>query len=302
MSDIFFNYDGIKWEIFCERMMRHHYTQPYFTSVPATDRGDCGLEFFTRDGSIFQCYFPDPKYSMSEYKKHVQTKIRTDLKKLKTYENQIHDFLDDIVIKQWVLLIPNNKTKDLITYCNTKKREIIKENIAFIDNDNFTVKIETAESYPSSKNFALKYSDELIHINTKEINENILSDFKDSTFEKNIKRKSNYISKKPEIFSKNMTAKYLNITTYLEELRFTFPDTYQEIEECGRTLLSKMQDMIEIEEIEPDNKFIQAVKTQNEIQINSLFGTIISKYNRDELPYGLISKWIAECNMDFYDE
>ncbi|WP_445661004.1 hypothetical protein [Acinetobacter sp. F16] len=302
MSDIFFNYDGIKWEIFCERMMRHHYTQPYFTSVPATDRGDCGLEFFTRDGSIFQCYFPDPKYSMSEYKKHVQTKIRTDLKKLKTYENQIHDFLDDIVIKQWVLLIPNNKTKDLITYCNTKKREIIKENIAFIDNDNFTVKIETAESYPSSKNFALKYSDELIHINTKEINENILSDFKDSTFEKNIKRKSNYISKKPEIFSKNMTSKYLNITTYLEELRFTFPDTYQEIEECGRTLLSKMQDMIEIEEIEPDNKFIQAVKTQNEIQINSLFGTIISKYNRDELPYGLISKWIAECNMDFYDE
>lgn len=302
MSDIFFNYDGTKWEIFCEKMIRHHYTQPYFTSVPATDRGDCGLEFFTRDGSIFQCYFPDPKYSMSEYKKHVQTKIRTDLKKLKTYENQINNFLDDIVIKQWVLLIPNNKTKDLITYCNTKKREILKENIVFIDKDNFTVKIETAESYPSSKHFALKYSDELIHINTKEINEDILLDFKDSIFEKNIKRKSNYVSKKPEIFSKNMIGKYLNITTYLDELRFTFPDTYQEIEECGRMLLSKMQDMIEIEELEPNNKFIQAVKAQNEIQINSLFGTIISKYNRDELPYGLISKWIAECNMDFYDE
>jgi len=302
MSDIFFNYDGKSWEIFCEKMMRHHYSAPYFTSVPAGDRGDCGLEFFTRDGSIFQCYFPDPKYSMSEYKTKVQNKIRTDLKKLKTYESQIHGFLDDIIIKQWVLLIPDNRTKDLITYCNTKKRETIKQNIAFIDNKNFSVKIETADSYPSSKNFALKYSDELIHINSGESNEDSLLNFKDSIFEKNIKRKSNHISKKPEVFSRNMTEKYLNITTYLEKLRFSFPDIYQDIEECGRMLLSKMQDMIEIEELEPDNKFIQAVKVQNELEINNLFGQIISKYNRDELPYGLIAKWFAECNMDFYDE
>lgn len=302
MSDIFFNYNGDKWEIFCERMIRHHYSQQYFTSVPAADRGDCGLEFFTRDGSIFQCYFPDPKYSMSEYKTHVQNKIRTDLKKLKKYETQIKEFLDDIIIQQWVLLIPENKTKELIKYCNSKKRETIKEEISFIDKDNFTVKIETADSYPSSKNYALKYSDELIHIESKEIDPSSIFNFKDSIFEKNIKRKSGYISKKPDIFSRNMTEKYLNTTTYLEKLRFTFPDTYQEIEECGRMLLSKMQDMIEIEELEPNINFIQAVKAQNEIEIDKLFGAIISNLNRNELPYGFISKWIAECNMDFYDE
>ncbi|BAP37763.1 hypothetical protein AS4_28230 [Acinetobacter guillouiae] len=302
MSDIFFNYNGNKWEVFCERMMRHHYTQQYFTSVPANDRGDCGLEFFTRDGSIFQCYFPDPTYSMSDYKTHVQTKIRTDLKKLKKYENQIQEFLDDIIIQQWVLLIPENKTKDLIKYCNTKKRETIKADISFIDKENFTVKIETADSYPSSKKFALKYSDELIHIDSNLNIQNSISSFKDSIFEKNIKRKSSFISRKPDVFSRNMTEKYLNISNYLEKLRFSFPDTYQEIEECGRMLLSKMQDMIEIEELEPNINFIQAVKSQNEFEIDKLFGEIISNFNKNELPYGFISKWIAECNMDFYDE
>lgn len=302
MDDIFFNYDGTSWENFCERMMRHYFTPQYFTSVPAEDRGDCGLEFFTREGSIFQCYFPDPSYSMKEYKTHVQKKIRTDLKKLKEHEAQIQGFLDDIVIKQWVLLIPKNRTKDLITYCNTKKRETIKENISYIDNDNFTVKIETADSYPSSKEFALKYSSDLIHINPEKPTEESLANFKDSIFEKNIKRKSVHVSKKTEVFSRNMTEKYLNITTYLEQLRFSFPDTYQDIEECNRMLLSKMQDLIEIEELELDNNFIQTVKKQNENEINNLFSEIISRYNREELPYGLISKWFAECNMDFYNE
>ncbi|MEN8389928.1 hypothetical protein ABFP25_01975 [Acinetobacter indicus] len=302
MDDIFFNYDGTSWENFCERMMRHYFTPQYFTSVPAEDRGDCGLEFFTREGSIFQCYFPDPSYSMREYKTHVQKKIRTDLKKLKKHEAQIQGFLDDVVIKQWVLLIPKNRTKDLITYCNTKKRETIKENISYIDNDNFTVKIETADSYPSSKEFALKYSSDLIHINPEKPTEESLANFKDSIFEKNIKRKSVHVSKKTEVFSRNMTEKYLNITTYLEQLRFSFPDTYQDIEECNRMLLSKMQDLIEIEELELDNNFIQTVKKQNENEINNLFSEIISRYNREELPYGLISKWFAECNMDFYNE
>ncbi|RZG79986.1 hypothetical protein EXE06_17225 [Acinetobacter pittii] len=299
MSDIFFNFDGTKWEKFCEKMMRHHYTQPYFTSVPADDRGDCGLEFFTRDGSIFQCYFPDPQYSMAEYKKHVQKKIRTDIMKLKKYEPEIKKFLDDIVIKQWVLLLPENRTKDMISYCNTYKKKILLEKVSYIHPVDFTVKIETADSYPSSKSYALKYGDELINLPFKPIDESLLNNFKDSSFEKNIARKSKFISNKPENFANSMTNKYLKITNYLEDLRFNYPDTYQEIEECGRILLGKMQDLIDIEGMNPDVRFITAVRDQNEKDITEIFSTIISKFNRSELSYGYIAKWIAECNMDF---
>lgn len=299
MSDIFFSFDGIKWESFCEKMMRHYYTQPYFTSVPAADRGDCGLEFFTKDGSIFQCYFPDPQYSMADYKKHVQNKIRTDIGKLQKYEAEIKKILDDIVIKQWVLLLPKNRTKELIPYCNTYKNKVLKFNLSFIDPIDFTVKIETADSYPASKKYALKYGDELINLPFKKIEEVDLHYFKDSYFEKNIFRKSSFISNKPESFASSMTSKYLKITNYLEDLRFSYPDTYQDIEECGRMLLGKMQDMIDIEGIDPDLKFIKAVRDQNEIEITEIFSSIISKFNRSELSYGYIAKWIAECNMDF---
>lgn len=299
MSDIFFNFDGTKWEKFCEKMMRHHYTQPYFTAVPADDRGDCGLEFFTKDGSIFQCYFPDPQYSMAEYKKHVQAKIRTDINKLKIYESEIKKFLDDIIIKQWVLLLPENRTKELISYCNTYKKKVLEANISYIHPADFTVKIETADSYPASKTYALKYGDELINLPFKKIEEIELNTFKDSSFERNISRKSGFISDKPENFANSMTSKYLKITSYLEDLRFNYPDTYQDIEECGRMLLGKMKDLIDIEGMDPDVKFIKAVRDQNEREITEIFSSIISKFNRSELSYGYIAKWIAECNMDF---
>lgn len=299
MNNIFVDYDGTRWEKFCEIMMRHYYTQQFFTSVPAGDRGDCGLEFFTKDGSIFQCYCPDSQYSMAEYKKHVQTKIREDLKKLKKYENEIEILLDGIVIKQWVLLLPENKSKELIKYCNTHKNNVKKQNVSYINNNLFDVKIETADSYPSSKIHALRYSQDHIHIPFKDVLESDLDNFKQSTFEENIHRKSNIISPKPVVFSNSMIKKYLKMVTYLDDLRYNYPDTFQEVEECGRMLLSCMQELVEIEGMNTDIDFIKKVKEKNEIEINNIFHNVISRNNLSELSYGFISKWIAECYMDF---
>lgn len=75
------------WEGFCARMLRHHYGANNFWEVPDADRGDLGLEFFTIDGTIFQCYYPDKNAYMAAYKKKVQNKIGDDLKKLKKKRN-----------------------------------------------------------------------------------------------------------------------------------------------------------------------------------------------------------------------
>lgn len=47
-----------EWEAFCEKMLRFHYGQANFWSVPDQDSGDFGIEFYTADGTIFQCYYP----------------------------------------------------------------------------------------------------------------------------------------------------------------------------------------------------------------------------------------------------
>lgn len=117
-----------EWEKFCARMLRYHYGVNNFWAVPDTDQGDLGLEFFIIDGTLYQCYYPDKNADMAAYKKKVQKKIRDDLQKLKTNEVEIAKMLDGIVdkVRRWVLLIPEMKSKELIKYCNTKKKELLQ--------------------------------------------------------------------------------------------------------------------------------------------------------------------------------
>ncbi|MDD9320605.1 hypothetical protein M0O54_10820 [Acinetobacter lactucae] len=298
----FLDYDGNQWEKFCEIVIRSHYTQRYFTNVPADDQGDCGIEFFTAEGSIFQCYFPDIKFSMAEFKDHVQTKIRNDLKKLSTYEEKIASWLDGVKVHQWVLLVPEKRSKELITYCNKYKKITVEKNLAFIDKDNFQVKIETPHSYPEAFKYALKYQDSSIHVPIKTPEHSDFINLQETKLDQNILRKSNIISPTPDKFAKNMTTKYLSMLSFLDELRTNYPDTYYQVEECGRVLLEKMHDLVDIEGLNPDIDFIKTVKLQNEQEIQLTFNEILSRTNLSQLSYGYISKWIAECNMDFINE
>ena len=113
MSTFIENLSPKEWEAFCAIMLRHHYTQKNFWEVPDEDQGDLGLEFYTIDGTLFQCYYPDLNTDMTTYKKKIQSKIREDLKKLEVNEKEIKALLDEIIINQWILLIPKMKSKDL---------------------------------------------------------------------------------------------------------------------------------------------------------------------------------------------
>ena len=183
-----------EWEEFCARMLRYHYGANNFWEVPDEDQGDLGLEFFTIDGTLFQCYYPDKNADMASYKKKVQKKIREDLKKLKTNEGDIEKILDGIVVKvkRWVLLIPEMKSKDLIKYCNTKKKELLKDPPGFIGTNEFQVKIDTSASYPDGELFAKQVHAKTVDIPLMEVTdtEKAVWQERNTQFSSNIERKS----------------------------------------------------------------------------------------------------------------
>src|SRR5690606_22626465 len=108
----------------------------------------------------------DKNADMAAYKKKVQKKIRDDLKKLKTNEEEILKLIDGAVlkVKRWILLVPEMKSKDLIKYCNAKKKELLKSPPDFIDVEDFQVKIDTSDCYPDGALFAKQ-----IHAKTVDI-------------------------------------------------------------------------------------------------------------------------------------
>lgn len=295
-----FNLSPEEWQKFCEVMLRQHYGQQYFWPVPDTDRGDCGIEFFTTCGKLYQCYCPENNINIAEYKKRVQSKITKDLKKLKTYELMIGKMLDSIKINQWILLTPENKSKDLIVHCHKKKNEVILKNLPFIDNNNFSVKLETAESYPAAQLFAKSVQPKPVNITIPNISELATSTWLQGNvkFSSNIERKSiKLMGAGAEQFKRRVVSKYIQIESFTDKLRQEYPDLYNLIEDTARAQLAEMRDIAAFEESH-NREFVEKVRDMNKSAF-AKHASFFCDENLQSLDFGYLSKWITECYMDF---
>jgi hypothetical protein len=292
-----------EWEAFCAIMLRYHYQTKNFWEVPDQDKGDLGLEFFAIDGTLFQCYCPDQYTDMAGYKKKIQKKIRDDLKKLKKYESQIAQLLDDIKATQWVLIVPELKSKDLIAYCSKKRKELLNEGLSFVDADSFGVKIETASSYPDGEFFAKNVYPKAINIPLAVVSAEVKAAWqKDhSEFSGNIVRKSNALmGDESQTFQDRVVTKYIQIERFLDQLREDHPDLHELVEDSARAQLEKMKDDVLFQD-SLDKHFVKGVVDSNSAAF-SKHSKFMSEKNMQSLSFGYLSKWLAECFMDFTNE
>jgi hypothetical protein len=292
-----------EWEEFCAIMLRYHYTAKNFWEVPDEDQGDLGLEFFTIDGTLYQCYYPDLNVDMATYKRKIQRKITEDLNKLEKYASEIVVLLDDIRVKQWVLIIPKLKSKELISHCNKKKKELLKKNLPFIDSNVFQVKIETSASFPEGELFAKNIHCKAIDIPLAEVTATDKKIWQqgNSEFSANIVRKSNaLIGNNSSEFQDRVVTKYIQIEKFLDQLRENHPDLHDLIEDSARAQLENMKDESLLQE-NLSKEFVKIIVKSNS-EAFSKHSKFMSDKNIQSLSFGYLSKWLAECYMDFKDE
>ena len=207
--------------------------------------------------------------------------------------------IDDVTVHQWVLLTPEFKSKDLIGYCNTKKREVIKENISYIKNDNFLVKVETADSYPDGKLYAQGVYNKAIDIPLLSISEVERDAWKEGNteFSENVIRKSvTLMGGSSEGFQDEVFTKYIQIEKFLDQLREEHPDLYEMIEDTARAQLENMREDAFFSS--KDKGFVKSIVDGNKSAF-SKHSEFMSEKNVQSLSFGYLSKWLAQCYMDF---
>ena len=303
MNEYIKNLDPKEWEKFCGIILRYVFTAKNIWYVPDRDKGDLGIEFYSADGTIFQCYYPELNIDTSIYKNKVKKKIRKDLKKLITNKCDIEELLDGIKIKRWVLFLPELWSKDLIKYCGQQKKNIIEASLPYIDNTIFNVKIETPESYPDGTLFAQSIYGKKIDIPLTEISEkdNKIWQKDNTKFALNIKRKSDaIIGEKSDQFKDRVVKRYIQVEEFLGHLRYEHPDIHELIEDSARAQLEKMSDDASMQDTF-DNSFIKKIIKNNE-KAFSKHSEYLSDTNEGSLPMGYVSKWLAECYMDFKND
>lgn len=290
--------DGDEWEGFCERMLRHEFTWKNFETVPHKDRGDHGIEFFTKCGVIFQCYFPDPTYSMADYKKHVQKKINDDLKKLTKYETEIKKMLGDIVITEWVLVIPEVKSKDLIKYCKKKEKSLPK--LSFFSIDGISVKIESDDSFPSGSLYSRTFIGEEINIPLEDVETADAEAWKNSNsaFYDNICRKTLKVTETGvEHLRTELIKNYLILEELMDAYRDQFPDLHTDIKNIALANLQTVKNNNLFRKQEPQEALSSLLQLNRDGL--SKIEQRISLQNNEAFSSGFIASWLAECKMEF---
>jgi hypothetical protein len=84
--------------------------------VPDRVKGDAGVEFFTTDGVLYQCYAPEEVADVAKASSAMKSKGSRDLSKLRINSTVLEGILQHIRCRRWILLCPFLDDKDVVAF------------------------------------------------------------------------------------------------------------------------------------------------------------------------------------------
>src|SRR6516162_116620 len=125
-------WDGDGWQAFALRLVQLRHKPQNVQIVPDRVQGDAGIEFFSTDGCLYQCYAPQEVSDVAKAASAMKEKARRDLRKLITYKEIISGILQTVRAERWILLCPFLDDKAIVAYVRSKGVELQNNNLPFI--------------------------------------------------------------------------------------------------------------------------------------------------------------------------
>jgi hypothetical protein len=138
---------GEAFEEFCLNLLRRRYRPEQLVHLPAKAEGDYGIEAFTKDGLVYQCYSDRDSLSLRDRTTKQKRKLYDDTVKLRTYVAKLEKVLDGLMIGGYIFLVPQFDSVELVAYAVTRAEAVRGFGLSFIAND-FSISIKEPKDYP----------------------------------------------------------------------------------------------------------------------------------------------------------
>ncbi len=303
---------GDKWENLCNSCYRIRYQENGYMEIPAAHKGDGGIEGFTSNGIVYQCYCPEKEYSDDQLYEHMRTKMTNDTKKLIKSEYAITlKKLGIKDIREWHFVVPEYKDKRIIEHAVKRKKVVLdykdknKEQCDFINKD-FNIIIKVAEDFKIELSRVLRTGMDvkldLTVLRNKKVDWTNCNSDKVNNVKRKVRAVMNNIDEDDQDFIDVVNTymeSYVVGMELMEKLRISQNDIYEQI--------------ISIEESYKKEMSIRTKMNTDSSMNGELFREIISEFEsvlKEELTYlsstsirelklDLISGWLADCSMQF---
>ncbi|MFE0022297.1 hypothetical protein [Amycolatopsis sp. NPDC059021] len=155
LSDIPALDPGDAFEEQCWGLLRRKYKVEEIQYLPADMGGDCGIEGYSTDGVVYQCYADRDSLSLRARTDKQKDKLYTDTEKLRKYKDRLLSVLDGLKVKHYFLMVPEFHAVELVAYANKRAKTVREYNLPFID-EKFAIRIKTPKDYPAELSAALR--------------------------------------------------------------------------------------------------------------------------------------------------
>ncbi len=124
---------GDDWQDWANKLLCCHYGPTEYQTIPDGDRGDAGLEGFTRtEGHAYQAYGCEEPVSRKERFEKQRDKMTQDINKFINNRTTLQRLLGTVKVTRWALLVPHYDSKEIVSHASSKTTEVRGHNLPYV--------------------------------------------------------------------------------------------------------------------------------------------------------------------------
>lgn len=124
---------GEEWQNWANKILAVHYGPTEYQQIPDHDRGDAGLEGFTRtNGHAYQAYGCEEPISTADRYDKQRDKMTQDIGKFINNHRTLVRIFGGVIITRWVLFVPHCDSKEIVAHAAKKTDDVRAATLPYV--------------------------------------------------------------------------------------------------------------------------------------------------------------------------
>ena len=290
---------GKDWENLCIQVLHEHHGAGQVIEIVDDDRGDHGIEAFTLDGYIYQCYSPEGEplkssVRLSRQREKLNKSISDCIENESDIQSLIHS---NLKITRYVVLVPYITSKELTKLAKTLTDTLRAANLTFAA-PNICVLVLTLNAYEKSKRAIVsRQLDRLRLPSIDEIDLSSVSDPQIETMHTKLARTTRYASDtRRHAFIERLLSNYISADAHKAFISDQYTELATELDERLLDLEERFLVQYPLAHAEPDG-LLSVVLSDAESAIAEVLNSTSS--DSRVIAEGQVADWLMRCPLDF---
>jgi len=295
------DWGGNEWQEHVELLLLRHHGPGNFQRIPDTDKGDAGIEGFSRSGYAYQCYAAQGLYDSKKLYEKQRDKISADIGKFIANKAKLVPLLGPTRISRWILVVPYFDSKEIVSHAESKASEVRSASLSYVTSD-FAIQVVDGNAFAVERESLVRASLAQMEIPFPDANAQQISAFQvaNNTLISNLERKlrallSSNDPVKEAALKEHLVRHHLTGQSALQHMQVAYPDTYNTMIQHKRI----REAYLETERLLPGaNKTLQA---EMQDYRNRLLKDVrgLTEAQADVFAWEAVVDWLLRCPLDF---